>query len=565
MENWVMRGRGMAFLGAGARGGLALVLVLALVERGAGTCVEECADESATDCWRELSSAGNGKECTAKTNDWVRISVGSDADCLAGCCAEEGVERDHVEYNTLTKSCKCGVCTAYGDKSWDRYRLFTIPAVTSTTCAAGLYHDGDFVCVDCGVGTFKAASGTATSCDPCAADTYQDAEGQTTCTDCPGDSTTASDTGRTAKGDCVLGCPEGQRHDGDGACVNCGAGTFKVGTNTATSCDACGTDTYQDVEGQEECTACPGASTSDARSGRDAKSDCELTCAAGEFHTGEGVCADCAAGRYKAASGTEVSCTACTAGYQDETKQAECKACPGGSASLDGSGRDEKSDCVMTCGEGVYHTGEGVCANCAAGTSKADENTDTTCSDCEVDTYQNLEGQEECKTCPRNSASGVVVGARDDVADCKCLLGYEADDFGMDCTKCALGAYKNWTGPGACVQCAAAFHTTAAEGEVSEDACLCMSGFGAIPSGFPEEGTCIGASRLSPGNRFAGAGMLEMRVTGDSLSPSDLSLQARFGGTAAERTRWESSTSVALLAPGGVGHGLGVAITVSQV
>ena len=158
------------------------------------------------------------------------------------------------------------------------------------------------------------------------------------------------------------------------------------------SCTACEAG-YQDFEGQDSCKTCPGGSTTEDASGRDERGDCILECAAGKYHTGEGVCAVCAAGSYKAAAGTELSCTACEAGYQDEEEQDECKACPGASASLGGDGRDEKSDCVLECAAGRYHDGEGVCGVCWEGSYKAGVNTETNCTACGENTYQDEEEQ----------------------------------------------------------------------------------------------------------------------------------------------------------------------------
>ena len=84
-------------------------------------------------------------------------------------------------------------------------------------------------------------------------------------------------------------------------------------------------------EEQAECKTCPGGSTTEVASGRDEASDCILECAAGKYHDGEGVCAVCAAGSYKAAAGTELSCTDCEADtYQKDEEQAACTACPSG-------------------------------------------------------------------------------------------------------------------------------------------------------------------------------------------------------------------------------------------
>ena len=171
-----------------------------------------------------------------------------------------------------------------------------------------------------------------------------DAEG---CDACP--ELSSSPAGSDAVSDCT--CNAGASGTDGGPCLPCAAGKYKSDT------------------GSDACISCPA--NTNAPAGSDAESDCILnTCNAGLTSDGNGGCAACAAGTYKAGSGNE-ACTDCGAGKYSAasgaTADSTCSACTADSDAPAGS--DDASDCF--CNAGFFGPDGGPCSSCAAGKYKS--------------------------------------------------------------------------------------------------------------------------------------------------------------------------------------------------
>ena len=113
-----------------------------------------------------------------------------------------------------------------------------------------------------------------------------------------------------------------------------------------------------------------------------------------------GGCAQCASGRFAAASGAK-GCTSCAEGrFQDEPGQTGCKACnlycPAGYFYSE-CGQSESGRCLR-CSRGQFSTGgkDPTCETCAAGTYQAKAGQGK-CAVCPEGQYQDRTGQSRCR------------------------------------------------------------------------------------------------------------------------------------------------------------------------
>ena len=279
----------------------------------------------------------------------------------------------------------------------------------------------------------------AAVCAPCGVGFYKIARGNEACVACP-DEMTTSGTGSSSVNDCH--CNAGYTGADGGVCALCVAGKYKtvVGAGSL-ACTTCPANSHSPGEGATAVTAC--------------------LCNAGFTGPDGGGCAACAAGKYKAATGSEAcsscpenshsptgsdvitdcqcnmgyngpnggTCSACGAGkYKDAVGSASCTTCPSHTHSPAASGA--RPDCV--CNAGYTGPNGGSCSACAAGKYKA------------------ATGNAACSSCPGNSHSP---GGSDAANDCQCNVGYSGPDGGT-CTACSPGTIKPSTGPASCTECA---------------------------------------------------------------------------------------------------------------
>jgi hypothetical protein len=195
---------------------------------------------------------------------------------------------------------------------------------------------------------------------------------------------------------------------GTATCTNCGAGTYSSAGSTA--CMGCGAGTYSAAVGATaswRCSPCPSNSISPV--GSSALTSC--TCSTGSTGPNGGLCAPCAAGKYKELTGT-VTCTPCGAGTYSAavgaTAISKCSACPPNSNSPAGSAAFTS----CTCNTGSTGPNGGPCAvsnaACVAGKYKTLTGTAT------------ASPSSTCIACPPNSNSPA---GSESLTSCTCNAG----------------------------------------------------------------------------------------------------------------------------------------------
>ena len=173
----------------------------------------QTASSARVDCLCNNGYTGpNGGSCTACGMGKYKASVGPSA--CTNCPSHTWTEQNAKDELT---DCVCnkgfigpngGVCTS---------------------CGPGKYKDvvGDFYCVDCGSGTFSAASGAGSgaTCQQCPANQYAaTASGASECLNCPAYSTAAMGTWGVSN----CKCNAGYSGDDGSTCTLCEAGKFEA-------------------------------------------------------------------------------------------------------------------------------------------------------------------------------------------------------------------------------------------------------------------------------------------------------------------------------------------------
>ena len=290
------------------------------------------------------------------------------------------------------------------------------PALCVPVCVAGKFHSDTLGnCENCPSGTYKPYAGTgpcewcnavgtaagynlpmfttpgAISFAECRCDWGFYKFHEYGCKACP-PNTNSSAQHVISIGYC--GCNPGY-YGPNSACIACAAGKYKSWTcvreytnldcNSPDRCSSCGNGKYSSVAASSACTDCPRFSTSPYESSSITSCICNsgyekvainsfnftcepLSCAAGS--TGPaGSCAQCAPGKYKAASGsapcddcvpgkysaatgssTASTCQNCTAGRYSETAgSSACTLCPSGKYSA-GTGASTSTTCQCAAG-----------------------------------------------------------------------------------------------------------------------------------------------------------------------------------------------------------------------
>lgn len=271
---------------------------------------------------------------------------------------------------------------------------------------------------------------------------------------------------------CVgLTCGSGYYVSG-GSCVACSGGTYKSGTNSATSCSTCPTGSYA-PSGSSSCTSCsPGTYSTTSGS---SSSIC-TSCPSGSYCTGGSSNSYCSAGSYS--TGGASSCTTCSAGsYNSGSGASTCSPCPAsyyctggsnltscGAGYTSPSSSTSSSACTqITCGPGQYLNGA-ACSTCSAGTYKSGTNSVTSCSTCSGGTYSSS-GAGSCTSCSAGSYSSSGASS---------------------CTSCSAGTYSSTSGSSSsiCSTCPANYYCTGGSNLTS-----CGAGY-TSPSGSSSSGSC---------------------------------------------------------------------------
>ena len=262
----------------------------------------------------------------------------------------------------------------------------------------------------------------ASVCQSCGVDTYKDVPGASNCTSCP-DNTQSPAASRTPdacvanagyyfSGGTVSACPDNSDSVvGSTSLTDCKCNAGYTGPDGGL-CTACDAGTYKTTLGSGSCTSCHDNSISLAGS----TSAGACLCQPG-YHKMEqsGNCAGCDYGYYKEGISDVTSCTDCVLG---NTLQPA-------STSI--------NDCF--CGAGTYLVVPDPfeCDICPPNTYTDTQNTNTSCTQCPVNT----------------NTSGP---ASDDITDCICTYDFTGPDGGA-CTACDSATYKSVLGSSACLNC----------------------------------------------------------------------------------------------------------------
>ena len=400
-------------------------------------------------CGEDLYQDGlDAHDC--KTCDGELVPNDDQSDCITDCNTDPLVPK---KYDEETASCyQCG--------RGEYISADTDGVYTCSPCAGLDYQDelDQAECKKCPTGKTSAESGTSCS-QICSDGQYvKIVESLPQCVDCPAGSylenndclTCGSEKVSTAvNSQACVSCDEGKVPNEDQTdCVvadpaaDCGAGQYwnvtaeacadcPTGTKAVNHvCEGCPVGTYQSQEGQTDCGTCaefmkPNEDQTDCikdcgELNYDLETDTCYTCGPGEFLNEGGACEDCPADK-----------------YQDGLDAADCKSCDAGKEP-----NEAQDDCVaIDCPEGeVYDDETSACVKCLPGTHELNG----ACVDCEVDTYQALEGKTSCDAC---TGGRIVNEAKD---DCDCADGSVYDDVNDKCNQCEPGHYEV---NGACLEC----------------------------------------------------------------------------------------------------------------
>jgi len=336
-----------------------------------------------------------------------------------------------------------------------------------------------------------------TSCTRCAAGTYKtDGVGQ--CLTCPVG--TISESGSKELNDCkcVVGAAGTYKADGVGQCSTCPVGTISesgskelndckclvgyYGSSNGAECMACEPGTYKAATGVGQCSTCPVGTISE--SGSKELNDCK--CLVGYYGSSNGAeCMACEPGTYKAATGVgqcstcpvgtisesgskELNDCKCLVGYYGYSNGAECMACEPGTYK-DAAGDGGCSMCPVGMTSAPASIVKGDCKCLAGYTALADA---SECSACSMGMYKNTVGTGACTACPADTSSA---RGSTNLGDCQCIVGYTATLYGLECSACGAGTYKDEAGDGECSLCPVGM--TSAPASIVKGDCKCLAGY----------------------------------------------------------------------------------------
>lgn len=174
-------------------------------------------------------------------------------------------------------------------------------------------------------------------------------------------------------------------------------------------------------------------------------------CDKGFAQQDQAVCVSCSEGKYKDFVGNHL-CVACPSDtyniHQQSIHVDECLFCP--ALTISSTGSSNVNQCVATIGA-FAETNIPLTAQLCPPTTYQDEINQTTCKQCDTETYQSVYGATSntaCTACPEYSQ--IVNGPADEQSDCICNHGYTGPDGGF-CTSCSAGTYKSILGSSECL------------------------------------------------------------------------------------------------------------------
>jgi len=481
-----------------------------------GSFVTQCRICSAQDGYFWSTSANTCNTCTNVQYRTARTSnmFGSEWEPLLGLYTNVTKCISCPAFYTIgswtagrANSCKCssGTCQSNCNTDNNQYAYCTdtttnncppgrgLVSGTCTNCVAGKYKStvGVSTCKDCG-NTFELGTGPifSQSRDNCVCEAgygYKSSTNFGACQRCPTNS--HSPKARYDLAVCTCNAGYQTRYYGSDNMLDC----YNTPTSCPTgqylsdeSCVACAAGTYKATTGTEECIACPVNTFSPA-----ASSSCP--CNTGYTGPDGGTCTACEIGKYKSTVGTG-SCNTCS---RSTTLQI-------GSTSV--------NDCVCVDGKAKPSAGE-ECADCPQGKFKSTAG-NYPCSTCEVGKWMAGSGYSSCNTCAAY-ATTLSTGATHGNF-CSCTPGYYATlmeyEAPKTCSPCEAGKFKNVLSNSQCTQCAAntyqpstnsitclPCYANSLQPSLGSSTCLCNSGYTG-----PAGGQCVqceaGKYKNTPGS-----------------------------------------------------------------
>ena len=393
----------------------------------------------------------------------------------SGACTQCVQNSTSMPGSTTADACKCNIG-------------FTPNQGSCSQCPIGTWY-GDGHCLACGpceLGFFREGclGLSQGSCKACPRGTYADNVTLFVCKSCP----VGKSTNRTmAKSRQDCGCDRGYASSPDqnaGGCAPCVAGKYK------------------DQYGNEECSACPGNSTSEEGSLSLDACLCKpgyapqnagrcVSCPAGKYKDkNAGLCLACTSGKYSAAvsASTASSCENCIAGkYAASEAATACTECSAGKYSMQSMSRSE-SDCEL-CGKGKYSPAVGAsaasqCWACGAGkySDSFGATTQAVCTLCDAGKFASSDvndNEADCIPCRAGTFSGLLGASTCQACEAGKYLPTRGRNSSIHCVPCVKGKYSTASGAftsAACRDCGAGNYSTVL-GADSRTACLpCASG-----------------------------------------------------------------------------------------
>ena len=358
-------------------------------------------------------------------------------------------------------------------------------AGSMTQCPAGRYGadeglNSSLCSGPCDPGHYCLNGSMSPQSQACPAGTFNGSQGLKSvdaCTECPAG--TACPSGSTAATNCAPGTVANA--SGMEACVKCIAGKYQVEPGELT-CDVCKPGSYCEA-GANALTRCPAGSYS-AKVGAGNVTDCTQCAAGNACPSGSTEPTRCQPGSVQNLVGQE-TCNKCAAGtFQSNRGRQECDDCTLGGYCMKGSsspspcaaGRFGNLTGLKTLHECFYCEPGSSCAlgaqaptPCTPGSiASVDRYAQvlartlpasnlSKCEACEPGTYQDVEGQVQCKPCKRGGYCGAGAAT---TASCPAgsYGGAESLVSSADCTNCSEGTSCP-VGATEETPCSAGFHT----------------------------------------------------------------------------------------------------------
>ncbi len=368
---------------------------------------------------------------------------------------------------SLAKTLVCSSCSPgqYQNK---------IRQASCLDCPKGYYTSTTVTCIACGYSKFNDMNGMPDEkdCKDCPSGQYGEGKGAPSISDCKSCPLGKVPDKNSVPHRCAT-CSRG-RYSNTTECKDCASGQYQE-QESQTSCMKCQRGRFQEGTNHNECKHCPGAWMSEIKSGEHVNADkckkclvghvCNVLggggiCEPGRYFNGKSHnthCKQCDKGMFSNAPGMG-ACIGCPKGWiRNSLGAQDCDQCPLGQASE----RNPKGPC-KTCPLGYKFTysvlapNHDKCVICPQGwegiapSANDGFTTQADCQKCKKQEYEDGEGSDDCKWCPKG------YDTRDDTGSTsckKCKEGtYRESARANDWWSCPSGWYSK-AGASKCKQC----------------------------------------------------------------------------------------------------------------